>query len=406
MKGGLSPFPHRGDSRFSANIDTGRSQFPSRPLDVVHLGGGWSGPPRRSPAPWQPGPAVLPGALVGAGLGPRSSSAALQTNPARVGRTVGALHHSANISGGPGPVPARTQRPAWQRDGHWPQGPHSGHAEERGAVGSRDDESGLREPGDQFAREHGASVLTLDRLASAKLEGTRLWLRRKARPRALVAGQGALGALSRGYSEAGEGEVRALGRSGPGRPRDSPNHRLRALQGPRGHSETRCRTCERRGASVGAQGPQPGPFRPGPPPVWVQSGQSVFPPPCPQGQRGSEGAGDTSYPPWGGGPWTATSVTLTAQMEKLRHAQEKGAQAARETRVLHPGHPTAGQASTATHLQWAPKTRTQNEPEPTSQEAPRPKACRHTYARCGPTHPGKGSKGGAGCCCSVLSNSL
>lgn len=115
MKGGLSPFPHRGDSRFSANIDTGRSQFPSRPLGVVHLGGGWSGPPRRSPAPRQPGPAVLPGALVGAGLGPRSSSAALQTNPARVGRTVGALHHSANVSGGPGPVPARTQRPAWQR---------------------------------------------------------------------------------------------------------------------------------------------------------------------------------------------------------------------------------------------------------------------------------------------------
>ena len=55
-------------------------------------------------------------------------------------------------------------------------------------------------------------------------------------------------------------------------------------------------------------------------------------------------------------------------MEKLRHTEEKGAQAARETRALHPGHPTAGQASTATHLQWAPKTRTQNDPEPTSQE--------------------------------------
>ena len=55
-------------------------------------------------------------------------------------------------------------------------------------------------------------------------------------------------------------------------------------------------------------------------------------------------------------------------MEKLRHAEEKGAQAARETRALHPGHPTAGQASTTTHLRWASKTRTQNDPEPTSQE--------------------------------------
>lgn len=176
-------------------------------------------------------------------------------------------------------------------EGHWPQGPHSGHAEERGVVGSRHDESGLREPRDQFAREHGASVLTLDRVASAKLEGTRLWLRRKAQPRALVAGQGALGAPSRGYSEAGEGEVRALGRSGPGRPRDSPKHRLRALQGPRGHSERRPRTCERRGASVGAQGPQPGPFPPGPPPVWVQGRQSVFPPPCPRGSGAQRGQG-------------------------------------------------------------------------------------------------------------------
>ena len=51
----------------------------------------------------QPGPAVLPGALVRAGLGPGSSSAALQANPAGVGGTVGALRHSANFSGVPAP---------------------------------------------------------------------------------------------------------------------------------------------------------------------------------------------------------------------------------------------------------------------------------------------------------------
>ena len=150
-------------------------------------------------------------------------------------------------------------------------------------MGSRDDESGLREPRDQFAK--GGRGLGSDpghRAASAKLEGTRLRLRRKTQLRALVAGRGGAGSpqqrplRGRGReNRAVPGVVGALGRSGPGRPRDSPNHRLRALQGPRGHSETRPRTCERRGASVGAQGPQPGPFPPGPPPVWVQAGQPL-----------------------------------------------------------------------------------------------------------------------------------
>ena len=81
----------------------------------------------------------------------------------------------------------------------------------------------------------------------------------------------------------GQGEQSSAqggGGTGEEQPRETtgqsnPNHRLRVLQGPRGHSETRPGTCERRGASVEAQGPQPGPFPPGPPPVWVQAGQPL-----------------------------------------------------------------------------------------------------------------------------------
>ena len=107
------------------------------------------------------------------------------------------------------------------------------------------------------------------------------------------------------------------------------------------------------------------------------------------GQWGSEGARDTSYPPWGRGPWTATSVTLTAQMEKLRHAQEKGAQepgrrglSTQVTQWL--GRPQPPPTSSG---HQTPRHRTSRSPHPRKHPGPRragtcmPDAAPHTRER-------------------------
>ena len=132
------------------------------------------------------------------------------------------------------------------------------------------------------------------------------------------------------------------------------------------------------------EGPQPSPSPPGQPPVWVQAGQPPgglqpgraerVPSPVSSGAPGLRGGG--------GHILSALGRRSPDRKRSYPHRPDGETEAARETQALHPGRPTAGQASTVTHPPWSPKTWTQRDPEPTSQEQhPGPDTAPHTWQR-------------------------
>ena len=155
MKGGLIPFPHQGDNPFSADTDTWKSWFPSRPLSMAHLDGSRSPPPSGSRGPlsslgrssgrgWAQGPAQQP---------------SRRTQPAWEGQSGPSVIQQTSLGSRP---PACSDMAPGLGKGHWPQRPHSSHVKERGRW-----EAGMMKvvcgnPGTNLPREDGASVLTPD----------------------------------------------------------------------------------------------------------------------------------------------------------------------------------------------------------------------------------------------------
>lgn len=96
---GLEPFPHRAIVDSVPTLTQGGHS--SRvALDVVHLGGGWSGPPRREPCPLAARPAGPSlGHWLWGGAGPKVQLSSPPDEPSLAwdGQS-GPLHHSANIS--------------------------------------------------------------------------------------------------------------------------------------------------------------------------------------------------------------------------------------------------------------------------------------------------------------------
>ena len=234
-------------------------------------------------------------------------------------------------------------------------------------------------------------------MASAELGGTRLWPRRKAQLRALVAGRGAPGAPSRGRSEAGAGRREhcpgTWGRWGGTAQADHgtvQTARLQAPQDAQGPLGNEARD------PVRGEGPQPSPSPPGQPPVWVQAGQPPgglqpgraerVPSPVSSGAPGSEGAGGTSYPLWGGGPRTGSAVTLTAQMEKPRQPERHRLSTQVAQRLGRP--------------QLSPTPRGHQRPGHSVTPSPHPR--NSTQGQTQPHTPGKGVQRGPGCCHSAL----